>query len=101
MRKCLGILTSIGFYASGHNLAQQNVAQRIDKLLTADAAEEGEDSVIEENILTPGELMRGIHSAVDPYRVPIALAASCGMRQAEVLGLQWERGFGPRHCRHP
>lgn len=54
INKCLGILTSIGFYASGHSLAQKNVAQRIDKLLAADLEEEGEDSVIEENILTPG-----------------------------------------------
>jgi integrase len=30
-----------------------------------------------------------IEAAVDPCRVPIALAAYCGLRQAEVLGLQW------------
>lgn len=29
-------------------------------------------------------------AAVDPYRVPIAMAADCGLRQAEVLGVQWE-----------
>lgn len=85
--KCLGILTSIGFYASGHNLAVKNVAQRVDKVPIED--EEGEATVIEENILTPAELVRAMESAVDPYKVPIALAAYCGLRQAEVLGLKW------------
>ncbi|MFC4313120.1 hypothetical protein ACFPN2_28840 [Steroidobacter flavus] len=60
INKCLGILTSIGFYVSGHNLATKNVAERIDKLPTEESAEDGEDSVIEENILTPGELVRAV-----------------------------------------
>jgi integrase len=89
INKCLGILTTIGFYASGHHLAVKNVAERIEKLPTGEDDEEGESGVIEENILTPGELGRVIDAAVDPYRVPIALAGYCGLRQAEVLGLQW------------
>lgn len=50
--KCLGVLTAIGFYASGHNLAMKNVAERIEKLPTAEDDEEGESGVIEEDILT-------------------------------------------------
>jgi integrase len=90
INKCLGILTTIGFYASGHNLAMKNVAERIEKLPTGDDDDQGESGVIEENILSPSELGQVIDAAEDPCRVPIALAAYCGLRQAEVLGLQWE-----------
>lgn len=62
----------------------QNVAERIEKLPT----QEGESRVIEENVLTPDELIRCIEHAVDPCRIPIALAAYCGLRQAEALGLK-------------
>jgi integrase len=89
INKCLGVLTSIGFYASTHNLATKNVAERIEKLPSEEAGD-GEDWVIEENILTPAELVRAINGAVDPYRAPIAIGAYCGPRQAEVLGLQWD-----------
>ena len=68
----------------------KNVAERIEKLPTTEASEDGEDSVIEENILTPAELVRVIAEAVDPYRAPIAIGAYCGPRQAEVLGLPWD-----------
>lgn len=51
--------------------------------------EDSEESVIEENVLTPSELVRAIEAALDPYRVPIAMAAYCGLRQAEILGLKW------------
>jgi len=90
INKCLRILITIGFYASGHNLAMKNVAERIEKLPTAEEDEEGESGVIEENILAPTELGQVIDAAVDPYRVPIAFAGYCGLRQAEVLGLQWD-----------
>lgn len=41
-------------------------------------------------MLTPSELVRAIEAALDPWRVPIALAAYCGLRQAELLGLKWD-----------
>jgi integrase len=87
--KCLGVLISIGFYALDHNLATKNVAQRMEKVLEEGDGEESESSVIEENVLTPAELVRAIETAADPWRIPIAISAYCGMREAEVLGLQW------------
>jgi integrase len=83
--KCLGILVSLFGYARQHELVTRNPAEKIEKL----PAEEGESRVIEENVLTPGELVRTIDRTVDPFRIPIALAAYCGLRQAEALGLKW------------
>jgi integrase len=90
--KCIGVLISIGFYAVDHDLAIKNVAQRMEKVLEDGEGEDedSEESVIEENVLTPSELVRAIEAALDPWRVPIALAAYCGMRQAEILGLKWD-----------
>lgn len=83
--KCLGVLVSLLGYAADRNLASRNVAERVEKLPTA----EGEGRVIEQNVLTPDELQRVLAAANDPHRVPIALAIFTGMRQAEALGLQW------------
>jgi hypothetical protein len=78
---CFGILTTIGFYASGHNLAMKNVAERIEKLPTGADDEEAESGVVEENILTASELGQVIDAAVDPYRIPI-----CRLLHAVALG---------------
>jgi integrase len=83
--KCLGVLVSVLGYGAEHNLVSRNVAERVEKL----PADEGEDRVIEQNVLTPVELTRVISAAADPHRIPIALAVYTGMRQAEALGLQW------------
>ena len=49
----VGILTSIGFYASVRNVAVKNVAERIDKLPTREDDKDEEGGVIDENVLTP------------------------------------------------
>jgi len=49
----------------------------------------GESCVIEQNVLTPEELRKVMAAAADPFRIPIALAVYCGLRQAEAIGLQW------------
>ena len=85
VNKCLGVLVSVFAYAVRHELMVQNPADRIEKLPTV----AGEGRVIEQNVLTPVELQRVIAETRDPHRVPIMLAAYTGMRQAEVLGLQW------------
>jgi integrase len=83
--KCIGVLIQVLGYAVRHNLATRNVAERMEKLPVA----EGESRVIEQNVLTPGEIRKVLAAATDPHRVPIALAVYTGMRQAEALGLQW------------
>jgi integrase len=83
--KCLGVLVSVFGYALEHLLVSRNVAAKIKKL----PEPEGEERVIESNVLTPGELRKVMAAAVDPFRVPIMLAVYTGMRQAEALGLQW------------
>jgi integrase len=83
--KCLTLLVGIVGYAVEHGFMSRNVAGGMDKLPAA----EGEGAVIDQNVLTPAELRKLIDAAVDPWSMPIMLAAFTGARQAEVLGLQW------------
>jgi hypothetical protein len=69
-------------YAVEHGLMSRNVAQGLAKLPAA----EGEGGVVDQNVLTPAELRKLIAAAVDPWGMPIMLAAFTGARQAEVLG---------------
>jgi integrase len=83
--KCLTLLVGIVGYAVEHGFMSRNVAEGMDKLPAA----EGEGGAIDQNVLTPPELRKLIDAAVDPWAMPIMLAAFTGARQAEVLGLQW------------
>ena len=83
--KCLTLLVGILGYAVRHGFASRNAAELMDKLPIA----EGESRAVEQNVLAPAELDAIFAAAVDPYRVPIMLAAFTGARQAEVLGLKW------------
>jgi integrase len=83
--KCLTLLVGIVGYAVEHGFTSRNVAEGMDKLPAA----EGEGGVIDQNVLTPAELRKVIDSAIDPWAMPVMLAAFTGARQAEVLGLQW------------
>jgi integrase len=83
--KCLTLLVGILGYAVEHGFASRNAAADMDKLPAA----EGEGQVIEQNVLTPAELRKLLDSTVDPWAMPIMLAAYTGARQAEVLGLKW------------
>lgn len=83
--KCLTLLVGIIGYAVEHGFASRNVAADMAKL----PAREGEGQVIEQNVLTPAELRRLVDATVDPWTMPIMLAAYTGARQAEVLGLKW------------
>jgi integrase len=85
VNKCLTLLVGVLGYAVEHGFATRNVAQDMAKL----PAREGEGQVIEQNVLTPGELRRLVDASVDPWAMPIMLAAYTGARQAEVLGLKW------------
>jgi integrase len=85
INKCLGVLVSILRYGRKIRVLSENVAEGIEKLPVL----EGEERCIETNVLTPPELLRTIEHAVDPFRIPIAIAAYTGMRQEEILGLKW------------
>jgi integrase len=82
--KCLTLLVGIVGYAVEHGFMGRNVAEEMDKLPAA----EGEGAVIESNVLTLGELRKVSEAAVDPWTMPIMIAALTGARQAEVLGLE-------------
>jgi integrase len=83
--KCLTLLVGILGYAAEHGFTSRNAAAEMDKLPLA----VGEGGVIEGNVLTPAELRKLIDAAVEPWAMPIMLAAFTGARQAECLGLQW------------
>ena len=38
---------------------------------------------------TPGEVMRILDAASDPYRLPLTMLAWCGLRRSELLALRW------------
>ena len=38
---------------------------------------------------TPAEVTRILDAASDPYRLPLTLAAWCGLRRSEILALRW------------
>jgi integrase len=83
--KCLGVVVSILRYGKKIRVVSDNVADGIEKLPVA----QGEDRCIEKNVLTPVELRTVLGHAIDPFRIPIALAIYTGMRQEEILGLKW------------
>jgi integrase len=84
--KCLSSVYAILKYALLHGFVARNVAQQIDKL---PAVTGSEAAVIEGNVLAPSELVRVLEHSDEHHWVAIALAIYCGLRQAEVLGLQW------------
>jgi integrase len=85
INKCLVVLGAVFGYGAEHNIVVKNIAKGVERL----PASKGEDRLIEQNVLTPAEIAATIANATDPWRIPIMIAAHTGMRQGEVLGLQW------------
>jgi len=85
VNKCLTVIGAVLRYGAKHEILSKNVAAGIEKLPT----DQGEDRVIEQNVLTPAELKLALEHSLDPWRIPIMLAMYTGMRQGEVLALQW------------
>lgn len=85
INKCLGVMVSILRYGKRIRALTENVAEGIEKL----PALQGEERCIERNVLTPLELHSTLEHAVDPYRIPIAIAIYDGLREEEALGLKW------------
>jgi integrase len=98
INKCLTLLAMIFNYAHKHGLVDRNPAKHVEKIRTAamtDAA------VIDANVLSPAEVGSLIAAAEtarrdkngklisNNYRLVVKTAVLTGLRQGELLGLQW------------
>jgi len=83
--KALTLLVGIFGYGVEHGFMSRNVAATIDMLPQTG----GEGRVLDQNVLSPVELRKLLDACVDPWAIPIMLAAYTGARQAEIVGLQW------------
>jgi integrase len=98
INKCLVLLFMTFKYAMRKRWVKRNPAEDIDKL---PMPFNGEESLIDLNILTPAEVKVLLAAAEAPhrdrdgkvisnnYRLLIKAAIHTGMRQGELLGLQW------------
>lgn len=86
VNKSLTLLTMILNYACRHRWIDVNPAQYVERLKDSRRSLE---KPIDENILAPDEVKRLIDAADIPYRLIIQVAVFTGMRQGEILGLQW------------
>jgi integrase len=86
INKSLTVLTMIFNYAARHRWVDFNPAEHIEKLRDNRAISR---RLADQNILTPNEVKRLIDAATDRWRLIIQTAVFTGMRQGELLGLQW------------
>jgi len=89
INKSLTILGSIFRYAVKNRFLRYNIMQDVDKLRTT-LEEKREDREREINILSPQEVLLLIKHTVPKYRPLILTAVLTGMRQSELLALQWD-----------
>jgi integrase len=79
-------MTMVLNYACRHRWVDYNPAEHVERL--RDTRVLG-DQPLDANILGPDEVRRLIEAARDRYKVIIQIAIFTGMRQGEILGLQW------------
>ena len=86
INKCLTLLGSMFRYAIKRDMMAMNPAGLVNKIPTP----EGEkNDKLELAILTPTEINALLTAADDHYRVLLMAAVLTGLRQGELLGLQW------------
>jgi integrase len=85
INKCLMLLSATFRHALRHRWVNYNPASLVRKL--RDAPTKHDD--VEQSILTPPELRKLFEAADSRYRTLIMAAALTGLRQGELLGLQW------------
>jgi len=86
INKCHTLLSAIFRYALRYRWITANPAAEVRKLRAESADEEQLET---SSILTPTEAQQMLEAAGDRYRVLFLMAVSTGMRQGELLGLQW------------
>lgn len=87
INKTLTLLTMIFNYCCRHRWVDYNAAEHVERVRDARPLDE---RAIDGNILTPDEIRLVLDAADDNhYRLIIQTAIFTGMRQGEILGLQW------------
>ena len=86
VNKCHTLLSAMLRYAMRYRWLTFNPAAEVRKLRDE---EQHHDKPIVENILTPSEVKQLLASTEERWRVILLMAVSTGMRQGELLGLQW------------
>jgi integrase len=87
INKALTLLSMIFGYACKHRLIDHNPAEHIERLRDTRPVDE---QAIDGNILAPDEIKRLLEAMPDGvYRMIVLTAIFTGMRQGEILGLQW------------
>ncbi len=86
VNKCLTLLGAMFRYALKHRWVSYNPASLVKKLKESEGAKH---DLIEGSILTPGEINALLQAADERYRPLLMCAVLTGLRQGELLGLQW------------
>lgn len=86
INKTLTLLTMILNYACRHRWCDYNAAEHVERL----PATANVNATVDANILSPEEVRRLIDAMPESvYRLIVQTAIFTGMRQGEILGLQW------------
>jgi integrase len=85
INKQLTLLAMIFNYALKHRLVTFNPAEHVDKLPAAHK----EGNAIDENVLDAGEVKELLAAAAPEWALLLEAAVTTGLRQSELLGLQW------------
>lgn len=86
INKTLTLLTMIFNYAARHRWVDHNPAEYVEKLKDAAAFDQ---RPVDENVLAPDEVRRLVAATDEHFRLLVQTAVFTGMRQGELLGLQW------------
>jgi integrase len=84
--KCLTLLSAMFRYAERHRLVPSNPVRHVAKL--RDEATRNQEQ-IEGNILHPAEIQKLLAATDERWRPLLMTAVLTGLRQGELLGLQW------------
>jgi integrase len=79
----LTLLVSIFNYAAKHRLVTFNPAEHVEKLPPMHREN------VDQNVLTGAEVKQLLEACTSPWRLMIEVAVTTGLRQSELLGLQW------------
>jgi integrase len=85
INKCLTLLSMMFNYANLHGWMHANPANKVKKL----KPERGAEDLLDEKILTPDEVQLLLSKSEKHWRIVIMTAALTGLREGELLGLQW------------